>query len=204
MHKHTSPASTVAVAAAAALILACCLTAAASEPFIAEIRMFGFDFAPRGWAFCDGQVLPIADNSALHSLIGITFGGDDRTTFALPDLRGRIAMHVGAGPGRIPVEWGQEGGAESVTLSVNNLPTHSHAATLHVTSADGNQVGPDGNILAGDPREDQYSDVTPNVSMSAACITMTSTGGGQSFQVRNPYLGIHHCIALYGLYPSRD
>lgn len=204
---HT-PSKPALALAAIALVVAPALMASqveASDPFIGQIQQFGFNFPPRGWAFCDGQLLSIASNTALFSLLGTTFGGDGRTTFGLPDLRGRIAKHVGTGPGLSPVSWGQRGGAETVVLQSNNMAPHTHPATLHATSTDGNQEGPDGHILAGDPREDQYSDQTPNVTLNAASITTgNNTGGGVPVQIRNPYLGIYHSIALVGIFPSRN
>ena len=179
-------------------------TALASEPFIGQIQTFGFNFAPRGWAHCNGQLLSIASNTALFSLLGTTFGGDGRTTFALPDLRGRAAVHPGSGPGLSNITWGQRGGSETRILSVSNLPSHNHTATLHATSTNGNQTGPANHILANDPREDQYSNGAPNVTMNAASVAVGNTGGGQSFSIRDPYLGIYHSIALTGVYPSRN
>jgi microcystin-dependent protein len=198
--------TTRSVVAAAALSagLGAAPPAMASEPFIGQIQMFGFNFPPRGWAHCNGQLLSISSNTALFSLLGTTFGGDGRTSFGLPDLRGRIAKHVGSGPGLSMVTWGQKGGAESASLSVNNLPPHNHAATLHATSANGNQEGPGGRILAHDNREDQYSDAAPNITMNATSITTANVGGGQAVQIRNPYLGIYHSIALTGIFPSRN
>ena len=99
-----------------------------AEPFIGQIQIFGFNFPPRGWSFCDGQLLPIAQNTALFSLLGTTFGGDGRTTFGLPDLRGRVAIHPGTGPGLPPVTWGQRGGAASTVLTTNQMPNHNHQA----------------------------------------------------------------------------
>ena len=141
-------AKSVVAAAALSAGLGAAPPALASEPFIGQIQMFGFNFPPRGWAHTNGQLLAISSNTALFSLLGTTFGGDGRTTFGLPDLRGRIAKHVGSGPGLSTVTWGQKGGAESASLSVNNLPPHNHAVTLHATSTDGNQEGPGGHILA--------------------------------------------------------
>jgi microcystin-dependent protein len=198
--------TTRSVVAAAALSagLGAAPPAMASEPFIGQIQMFGFNFPPRGWAHCNGQLLSISSNTALFSLLGTTFGGDGRTSFGLPDLRGRIAKHVGTGPGLSPVSWGQRGGAETVVVQSSNMPSHNHAATLHATSADGNQEGPGGHILAHDNREDQYSNATPNVTMNAASITTAAAGGGVPLQIRNPYLGIYHSIALTGIFPSRN
>jgi len=183
-----------------------------SEPFLGQIMMVGFNFAPRGWATCDGQLLPIASNSALFSLLGTTFGGDGRTTFALPDLRGRIAKHVGRGAGLANVTWGQRGGRENVTLSVLNMPNHTHTVTNNLT------VTPRGNAGASDaddpsgafpgPAQENIYAGTGNVGMGAAvvggAITALPTGGSQSFNIENPFLGIYHNIALVGLFPSRN
>lgn len=176
----------------------------ASEPFIGEIMMVGFNFAPRGWATCDGQLLPIAQNTALFSLLGTTFGGDGRTTFALPDLRGRVAIHVGDGAGLAPVSWGQRGGVETVVLTTANIPAHSHAATLKATDNYGNNEDPTDRIHAVKRRDKDFSNVAPNVNMSTTSIEVANTGGGQGFNIKNPFLGIYHVIALQGLFPSRS
>ena len=128
--------------------------AAAGEPFIAEIIMFGGNFAPRGWAFCDGALLPISQNTALFSLLGTTYGGDGRTTFGLPDLRGRVAIHPGTGPGLSTVRLGEKGGVENVVLTTAQMPAHGHqidhghGATMNASSADGDVKTPAGNVLA--------------------------------------------------------
>lgn len=182
--------------------------ASASEPFIGQIIQAGFNFAPRNYAKCDGQLLPIAQYTALFSLLGTMYGGDGRTIFALPDLRGRVAIHPGTGPGLSTVTTGQRGGRESVVLGVANLPAHSHTATatLKATDDDGNMETPGGHILAKNSREDDYSDIAPTVDMNAAAVTVTvgNTGGGQAVNIRQPFLGINHCIALVGIYPSRN
>jgi len=176
--------------------------ASASEPFIGQIQMHGFNFAPRGWAFCDGQLLPISSYTALYSLLGTTFGGDGRTTFGLPDLRGRSAKHVGTGPGLTPVTWGQRGGAETVTLTTSNMAAHSHA--LKGNNSAGNSATPGGNTLASKSRTNIYSSANaPDVNMHSGSIA-NSTGGGTPVQIRNPYLGIYHSIALVGIFPSRN
>ncbi len=182
--------------------------AQAMEPFIGQIQMVGFNFAPRGWAFCDGQLLSIAQNTALFSLLGTTFGGDGRTTFGLPDLRGRVAIHPGTGPGLPTYRWGQRGGSHQVTLNVNHLPSHNHTATaiVHASSGQGRQQGPGGNVLAYDRRETQYSASAPDVTMNPASATVTvgNAGGSQPFSIMQPYLGVYHCIALVGIFPSRN
>ncbi|MHC4955882.1 MAG: phage tail protein, partial [Planctomycetota bacterium] len=171
--------ATTLVVLAIALVATPVLTtpAHASEPFIGQIQQFGFNFPPRGWAHCDGQLLPISSNTALFSLLGTTFGGDGRTTFGLPDLRGRIAKHVGTGPGLSPVTWGQRGGAETVVLNTGNMPSHTHTATatLRGTSAAGNVEDPAGAVLAQENREDQYRNgtATPDVNMAANSVQVT-------------------------------
>ena len=185
---------------------------ASSDPFIAEIIMFGGNFNPRGWALCDGQLLAISSNSALFSILGTTYGGDGRTTFALPDLRGRSAVHPGTGPGFSTIRLGQSGGAENTTLNVNQMPSHSHTASttaaLNGLNAAGNSVSPGGNSLASKSRTNIYNAAAPNVAMAAGSVTATTTvansGGGQSFSIRDPFLGIHHIIALVGTFPSRN
>lgn len=178
-----------------------------AEPFIGEIRAFGFNFAPRGWAQCDGQLLPIAQYSALFSLLGTTYGGDGRTTFGLPDLRGRSAVHEGSGPGLIPVQLGQKGGAETTTLSVANMPSHNHVAVLHAEAKPGTLRGPAGNMLAiASTGADIYTPADPkeNKAMAADSIVVNNTGGGQAFNNRDPFQVVNYCIALQGIFPSRS
>ncbi len=166
----------------------------ASEPFLGEIMMVGFTFAPRGWAFCDGQLLPINQNQSLYSLLGTTYGGDGRTSFALPDLRGRMAMHMdGSHP------WGQKSGSETIFLTAAQIPSHTH--TLQAQSAEGDTYEPEGTSLAYDRRDDQYSTSAPNVDMRAGSIANV---GGQGHENMPPFLVINHCIALTGLFPSRN
>lgn len=195
--------------------------AIAFEPFIGEIKMVGFNFAPRGYAKCDGQLLPIAQNTALFSLLGVTFGGDGRTTFALPDLRGRVAIHPGRGPGLSVYSAGQRGGVENVTLTVQQMPSHNHGATtsyaaltvnLNAYGDNGGSSAPANNVLAEKRRTNIYSDQAPDVVMSSDSITLTgeiqttvlNAGGGQSIENRMPFLGINHVIALQGIFPSRS
>ena len=175
----------------------------ASDPFIAEIVMFGGNFAPRGWAFCDGQLLPIAQNTALFSILGTTYGGDGRTTFALPDLRGRVAMHAGGstGPGLSSRPLGQKGGVETVTLTVQQMPNHTHQ--LMGTAERGDSTSPAGSTLADDPREDQYKSGSPAlVGMSAGAVG--STGGSQPHTNVQPFTCVNFIIALVGVFPSRN
>ena len=187
-----------------------------SEPFIGQIQPFGFNFAPRGWALCDGQLLPISQNTALFSLLGTTYGGDGKTTFALPDLRGRLPMHQGRGPGLSTRKIGQKGGSETVTLNVAQMPAHDHSGTGTVTgkvqanSGAGDTDNPAGNTLATLSRTNQYSTAGPNTAMHSDTVTGTgnfttsTAGGSQPHNNMQPYLVINWCIALVGLFPSRS
>ncbi len=175
-----------------------------SEPFIAEIRIFAGNFAPRSWEFCDGQLLPVAQNTALFSLIGTTYGGDGRTTTALPNLQGRAPMHPGRGPGLTARRLGQKVGVETVTLSEAQIPSHSH--TARAASATGNAgLGPDSNNSMGrSGGGDAYQTDTSGNLVDMASSTLSTTGGGQSHDNVQPYLTLNFIIALQGLYPSRS
>lgn len=169
-----------------------------SEPFVGEIRMFAGNFAPRGWAFCDGQLLAVSQNDALFSLLGTIYGGDGRTTFGLPDLRGRIPIHSGTGPGLSPRRLGSKGGEENVTLTVNQLPSHTHpwrASQSNATSRD-----PVGNVPAI-AQGDVYTTDLAAENFSAAAVS--NTGGSRSHSNLMPFLCVHFIIALVGIYPSR-
>lgn len=182
-----------------------------SEPFLAEIRMVGFNFAPRGWAFCDGQILPINQNQSLYSLLGTNYGGDGRTTFALPDLRGRTPIHE-TNQRRL----GQKGGAETVTLTSNDLPAHRH--TLKASSTGANSNVASNNILANTikqkknepdkPKKEKgvkiYRDPDAAMMTSLSNNAVSNAGGGQAHNNMQPYLTINFCIALRGLFPSRN
>lgn len=171
------------------------------EPFVGLIMLFGFNFNPRGWAFCQGQLLPIAQNTALFSLLGTTYGGNGQTTFALPDLRGRAPIGVGQGPGLGAHSQGAQGGSENVTLSQAQMPSHTHA--LRASSAVGNQASPTGNVLANTGNLDpEYFDGAPTISMDSESIGVT--GSSQPVSVMQPYLAMNYCIALQGIYPSRS
>ncbi len=173
-----------------------------SEPFLGQIQPFGFNFAPRGWALCDGQLLSISSNTALFSLLGTMYGGDGRTTFGLPDLRGRVALHMGSGPGLTPRSIGQQGGSETNTLTTNNLPSHNHVATLRARAEDGTSSKPEGNLLAGG--QQIYGTGTQDANMSTEAISVSNTGNGQAVNNMEPFLVINWCIALQGTYPSRN
>jgi len=164
-----------------------------AEPFLAEIRMMSFVFAPRGWALCNGQLLPINQNQGLFSLLGTTFGGDGRVNFGLPNLQGRTPIHVGNGH-----TLGEAGGTVSVTLSQQQLPQHSHAATA--TSVGGTTATPTNNLLAS-----YLNGYAPgNGSTVLAPGSITSVGGSQAHENRQPYLTISFCIALQGIFPSSN
>jgi len=170
-----------------------------SEPFVGEIRMFAGNFAPRGWAFCDGQLLAVSQNDALFSLLGTIYGGDGRTTFGLPDLRGRIPIHAGHGPGLSERRLGAKGGAEKVTLTVNQLPSHTHPMRAQTGFA--NETEPNDNILAQSTGAQLYFQADPIQNLASASIA--NTGGSRSHTNLMPYLCIHFIIALVGIYPSR-
>ena len=169
-----------------------------SEPFVAEIRIFAGNFAPRGWAFCNGQLLPISQNTALFSLIGTTYGGDGRTTTALPNLEGRVPMHPGRGPGLTSRRLGQKGGVETVTLSEAQMPSHHH--TMETSVEDGDRRDPAnryfgrGSAVYGAP-----NNIAPMASQS-----LPNAGGSQAHNNLQPFLTMNFIIALVGLYPSRS
>ncbi len=171
-----------------------------SEPFIAEIRIFAGNFAPRGWAFCNGQLLPVSQNTALFSLIGTTYGGDGRQTTALPNLQGRAPMHPGRGPGLTARRLGQSGGVETVRLSEAQMPNHKHE--VNVTAGPGNRPGPAGNVFARAIGATPYKAAGNMTAMADQALI--STGGSQPHNNLQPFLAINFIIALIGLYPSRS
>jgi microcystin-dependent protein len=171
-------------------------------PFLGEIRNFGFNFPPKGWALCQGQFLPINQNQALFALLGTTYGGDGVTTFALPDLRGRVPIGFGQGPGLTNRVQGEKGGSENHQLTSAEMPVHSHA--LIGQTPGGNQGGPGGNSLAAsDQRNSQYTSTTGNAAAMAAS-SIGNAGGNTAHNNMQPYLGSNWCIALQGIFPSRN
>jgi microcystin-dependent protein len=188
------------------------------DPFIGQIQPFGFNFAPRTWAKCDGQLIAISSNSALFSLLGTTFGGDGRTTFALPDLRGRSIVHTGHGPGLSTITWGEKGGVEQVTLNQTNLPSHSHSlingqanVTVYTKEDTGDSLNESDNganclSTGGGTPQIYQEDPTSADKLGAVQISGTTSATGSSYpvQTRNPFLGINVCIAQFGIYPSRS
>mgnify|MGYP004701633713 CR=1 FL=1 len=169
------------------------------DPFIGQIQAFGFNFAPKGWALCNGQLMSISQNTALFSLLGTTYGGDGRVTFGLPDLRGRSIVGAGQGPGLSLIDQGEMSGVETVTLLQNNLPPHNHPVTVAVNTAAGEESD---STLYLASHDGAFSEA-PTGSAVLKGVTSAPVGNGQPFSNRNPYLGINVCIALQGIYPSR-
>ena len=178
------------------------------EFYIGQIVMGGWNFAPRGTAFCNGQLLSISENQALFSLLGTTYGGDGRTTFGLPDLRGRVPMHQGDGPGLTPRPLGQKSGTETNTLNQNQLPSHTHTfsgtVSVPVSSEDADQDEAAGKFLANGTFYHNQGDATYGAGPIAVQATVGNTGNGQSINNLQPYQTISYVIALVGIFPSRN
>ncbi|HJV63003.1 MAG TPA: tail fiber protein [Albitalea sp.] len=191
-----------AAAAALSLIAAHGAASAQSEPFIGQIMCAGFNFAPRGWAQLNGQLLPIATNTALFSLLGTTYGGDGRTTFALPDMRGRVALHMGQGPGLTNRDLGEAAGTENVTLNNAQLPAHTHTVTPMGSPSDATQVSPAGGVPATKARTTLYAPGPGTVAMSP--VLTSPAGSNMPVPVMQPYLTVNCFIALQGIFPARD
>jgi len=169
------------------------------EPFIAEIIMFGGNFAPRGWALCDGQLLSINSNQALFSLLGTTYGGDGRTTFGLPDLRGRVPIHPGNGPGLSSYRLGQKGGSQTNTLTSANLPSHNHTINI---KEEGNTEDPNGSFIAGNGSNSFGTTSDPGSTLATGAVN--PSGGGQVVNNIQPFECVNFIIALTGTFPSRN
>jgi microcystin-dependent protein len=170
------------------------------DPFVAEIRIFPFNFAPKGWAFCDGQLLPLSQNTALFSLCGTIYGGDGKSNFALPDMQGNAPMHPGQGPGLSIHDLGETGGSETVTVLTSEMPSHSHTATA--SAADGTSRLPAGQLLATGIGIGQYA--APGALTQLAPNALTPSGGNQPHNNMMPYLTLNFCIALQGVFPPRS
>jgi microcystin-dependent protein len=170
-----------------------------ADPFVAEIRIFPFNFAPRGWAWCDGQLLPLSQNTALFSLLGTTYGGNGKSNFALPDLQGRAPMHPGQGPGLSLHDLGETGGSETVTLLESEIPSHSHALTA--SQADGLERSPTGQLLATGIGISQYQAPGPITNLNAGAVA--PAGGDQPHNNLMPFLTLYFNIALQGVFPPR-
>jgi microcystin-dependent protein len=164
--------------------------------------MFAGNFAPRGWAFCDGQLLAVSSNDALFSLLGTTYGGDGRTTFGLPDLRGRLAMHAGSGPGLTPRQLGAKSGSEKVSLAAAQVGSHTHQGTATSDAADTGT--PTNALLADTGSENLYRDLTTPSAMAVGAIGNNPPSGGVSHENRMPSLCINFIVALFGVFPSRN
>lgn len=200
----------LAVAAALAMATLVSSFAQAQENFLGEIRWVPYNFAPRGWAFCDGQLLPIAQNTALFSLLGTTFGGDGRYNFALPDLRGRTQLHAGGGAGLTPRFLGEQGGVEEVALTQQEMPAHNHVLKAYsgmgkFTNPNGASLARPGVNTAGKWSYDDifpFSDRPPGAPLAPTSIG--NTGGGQPHENMQPFTTLTCIIALQGIFPSRD
>jgi microcystin-dependent protein len=172
------------------------------DPFVAEIRIFPFNFAPKGWAWCDGQLMPLSQNTALFSLLGTTYGGDGKSNFALPDLQGRAPMHPGQGPGLSLHDLGETGGSETVSLLESEIPSHSHAAMA--TSQPGEDAAPGpSEALARSVGASLYQTDTAQNLVQLAPEALAPAGGDQPHNNLQPYLTFYFCIALQGVYPPR-
>lgn len=170
-----------------------------AQPYVGELRIFAGNFAPAGWMFCEGQLLPISENETLFQLIGTTYGGDGQETFGLPDLRGRLALHQGTGGGS-SYNFADTGGVEEVTLSINQIASHTHP--MLGASGNGNQANPKNNVLASSTLVKLYSGETPDTAMAATSIT--SIGGNQPHTNFQPYLCLNYIISLFGIFPSQN
>ena len=207
----TRLAKTTAIAAAFASASAIGSTAFAQECFLGEVKMVGFNFAPRGYALAHGQILPINQNQSLYSILGTTYGGDGRTTFALPDLRGRVPIGWGQGSALSNYSLGEKVGSETNTLTLANLPSHNHGATttttVHGYAARGNNGDPTGRALADSNRDDVYQNSAASVTLNAASVQNTTTvasTGGAAVNNLQPSQAINYIICLQGTFPSRN
>lgn len=173
-----------------------------ADPFVAEIRIFPFNFAPTGWAFCDGQILPLSQNTALFSLLGTTYGGDGKSNFALPNLQGTAPMHPGQGPGLSLHDLGETGGSETVSLLISEIPAHAHA--VNTFSSLGNRLTPVGNTIARTDGTLSYVPANPAPTLTPMSVqAIGPVGADGPHNNMMPYLTFNFCIALQGVYPSR-
>jgi microcystin-dependent protein len=172
-----------------------------ADPFVAEIRIFPFNFAPKGWAWCDGQLMPLSQNTALFSLLGTTYGGDGKSTFALPDMQGNAPVHAGQGPGLSLYDLGQMGGSETVTLLESEIPAHTHS--MNASTQDGGDSHPQANLLAQGIGIGQYiaSNTQPFVNLNLNALP--PAGGDLPHNNMMPYLTLYFNIALQGVFPAR-
>jgi microcystin-dependent protein len=174
-----------------------------ADPFVAEIRIFGFNFAPTGWAQCNGQILPLSQNTALFSLLGTTYGGNGQSTFALPDMQGNACMHPGQGPGLSLYDLGQQGGSETVTLLVSEIPLHNHALLANPNPGD-NLIPSPTTSLASSTGGSLYVTAASNPPLAQMAFqALTPAGGSLPHNNMQPYLVLNYCIALQGVFPPR-
>ncbi len=175
-----------------------------ADPFVAEIRIFPFNFAPKGWAFCDGQLMPLSQNTALFSLLGTTYGGDGKSNFALPNLQGRAPMHPGQGPGLSLHDLGEQSGEETVTLLESEIPAHTHAMRAHGIDL-GELNAPAANRALASSANTSLYQTTSNANLThLASQSLTTAGGGQPHNNMMPYLTLNFNIALQGVFPPRS
>ena len=172
-----------------------------AQPYIGEIRMFAGSFAPVGWMLCNGQLLPISENDALFVLLGTTYGGDGQETFALPNLQSRVPIHKGTGPSGNTYQLGESGGVETVTLSTNQIPIHTHPATCHEGAGGATSAVPT-NAVWNDSDVTQYTSLAPSGSMNAAALG--GQGGSQPHENESPFLCINYIISLFGIFPQQN
>lgn len=175
-----------------------------SDPFLGEIKMFGGNFAPRNYALCNGQLLPLAQNTALFALLGTNYGGDGRTNFALPNLQSRVPMHWGNGPGLTPRSIGEVGGEPNITLLISQMPAHNHSLNCNENGDGG--PSPQSNTFTGGERggENAYANSSPSPTVAMAQTTAGFTGGNQGHNNMQQYLGLTFIIALQGIFPPRS
>jgi microcystin-dependent protein len=176
----------------------------AQEGFIGEIKMFAGNFAPRSWALCDGQLLSISQNTALFSILGTTYGGDGRTTFGLPDLRGRVSIHPGTGPGLSRKTLGEEGGYEAVTLSAAQMPAHTHTARINADTTVASSDRPENKLPARNAAATPQYGENMNSTLSSTAVSVGNTGGSQAHTNMQPYTVVNYIICISGYYPSRN
>jgi microcystin-dependent protein len=174
-----------------------------SSPFVAEIRIFAFNFAPSGWALCDGQLLPLSQNTALFSLLGTFYGGDGKSNFALPNLQGSVPVNQGQGPGLSLYSLGEMTGTETVTLITSEMPAHAHVVSGDINQLNANQVSPNGNVFGAPAGKAIYS-TAANPAASMSPFMASIAGGSQPHNNMMPYLTLNYCIALQGIFPPRS
>lgn len=203
-HRRSVVSLTVGIVLSSSALVSNPAYSCSAEPMLASLCVFAGNFAPRGWALAQGQIMTISNNTALYSLLGTTYGGNGQTTFALPDTRGRAVIGAGQGPGLTHYQLGQTGGVEQVILTEAQLPAIRPTATVHALGSAGNSDNPGNHVWASVGRQNIYSDTAPNVTMSPGAVSIEPIGGGQPHENRSPYIAMNWIIATQGMYPSRD